>query len=750
MSQQIDELLNFAPCGYLSFTDDGLIVAVNFTLSELLEYPPDYLSGKIIDSILPIASRIFYQTHFFPLLKLHGKIEEIYFSLRAKQGNDIPMLINAVRRIQGESFVNNCIFIPIRQRIQFEDEILKAKKIAEAACLAQKQAEIALRQQYDRLILLGEITQRIRQFLDLSTIFEVSVREIRQSIHADRIGIFKFDPDSNFSDGEFVSEAVVEGFDSAIAAKISVHCFGGQYAASYQQGRIQVVEDIDKAELTECHRDILKRFQVRANLVFPLLEGTYLWGLLCIHQCSTPRQWQESEITFVQQIANQLAIAIKQASLFEQLQQELRDRQQAQQLLTERNQQLALTNAELDRATRLKDEFLANMSHELRTPLNAILGMAEGLQEKVFGEINQSQIKAIQMIERSGSHLLELINDILDVAKIESGQIKLDLTPTAIAPLCQSCLAFIKQQALTKRIQLEIKLQPHLPELLVDERRIRQVLINLLSNAVKFTPEGGKITIEVSREQQVFPTMRPTDIGMGIKKYIQIAVIDTGIGISPEGINKLFQPFIQIDSTLNRQYQGTGLGLALVKNLVEIHGGKVDLTSEVGVGSCFTVYLPFADDTEGALAVSQIPTKLISESHQPEQDIPHLILIAEDNEANIMTISSYLNAKGYHLLLAKNGQEAIALAKSNQPDLILMDIQMPVMDGIEATQQIRLDPNLVDIPIIAMTALAMSGDRDRCLDAGANKYLSKPMKLRQLETMIQELLNARGETDGTT
>ena len=244
--------------------------------------------------------------------------------------------------------------------------------------------------------------------------------------------------------------------------------------------------------------------------------------------------------------------------------------------------------------------------------------------------------------------------------------------------------------------------------------------------------------------------MRPTDIGMGIKKYIQIAVIDTGIGISPEGINKLFQPFIQIDSTLNRQYQGTGLGLALVKNLVEIHGGKVDLTSEVGVGSCFTVYLPFANDTEGALAVSQIPTKLISESHQPEQDIPHLILIAEDNEANIMTISSYLNAKGYHLLLAKNGQEAIALAKSNQPDLILMDIQMPVMDGIEATQQIRLDPNLVDIPIIAMTALAMSGDRDRCLDAGANKYLSKPMKLRQLETMIQELLNARGETDGTT
>jgi signal transduction histidine kinase len=743
MSQQIDELLNFAPCGYLSFTDDGLIVAVNFTLSELLEYPPDYLSGKIIDSILPIASRIFYQTHFFPLLKLHGKLEEIYFSLRAKQGNDIPMLINAVRRIQGESFVNNCIFIPIRQRIQFEDEILKAKKVAEAACLAQKQAEIALRQQYDRLILLGEITQRIRQFLDLSTIFEVSVREIRQSIHADRIGIFKFDPDSNFCDGEFVSESVVEGFDSVIAIKIRDHCFGGQYADSYQQSRIQVVEDIDKADLTECHRNILQRFQVRANLVFPLLEGTYLWGLLCIHQCSTPRQWQESEITFVQQIANQLAIAIKQARLFEQLQQELRDRQQAQQLLTDRNQQLALTNVELDRATRLKDEFLANMSHELRTPLNAILGMAEGLQEKVFGDVNQSQIRAIQTIERSGSHLLELINDILDVAKIESGQIKLDLTPTAIAPLCQSCLAFIKQQALAKRIQLEIKLQPYLPKLLIDERRIRQVLLNLLSNAVKFTPEGGKITIEVSQNQQIPLTIRSTDIAMGINKYIQIAIIDTGIGIASEDINKLFQPFIQIDSALNRQYQGTGLGLALVKSLVEIHGGKVELTSEIGVGSCFTVYLPFTDDTEGTLAAEQIPIQLISESSQPEQyttHIPRLILIAEDNEANIMTVSSYLNAKGYHILFAKNGQEAIAMTKAHHPDIILMDIQMPVMDGLAAIKQIRQDPSLSDIQIIALTALAMPRDRDLCIAAGANEYLSKPVKLKQLTTMIHNLL----------
>ena len=754
MSQQINELLNNAPCGFLSFNDDGSIVMINSTLLELLGYEADSLLGRKFELILPMASRIFYQTHFFPLLKLHGKIEEIYFSLRAKQGNDIPILINAVRRKQEESFFNDCIILPIRQRIKYEDEILKAKKVAEAATLAQKQAEFALRQQYERLILLREITQRIRQSLDLSTIFENSTQEIRQSIHADRVGIFKFYPDSNFNDGAFVSESVVEGFDSAIAIKIHDRCFGEQYAAFYHQGRIQTVDDINDAGLTECHRDILERFQVKANLVVPLLEGEHLWGLLCIHQCSKPRHWQDAEIEFVRQLANQLAIAIQQVSLFEQLQKELNERKQVEAQLTDSNQKLAIANEELIRATRLKDEFLANMSHELRTPLNAILGMTEGLQDRVFGSITEPQIKALQTIERSGSHLLELINDILDLAKIESGQVELDCTTVSINRLCQSSLVFIKQLALKKHIQLEIKLPLNLPDLLIDERRIRQVLINLLNNALKFTPEGGLITLEVSRQRRVgkrgsggvqevksnsvseFPSLRVSE---SPKDYLRIAVIDTGIGIAPENINKLFQPFIQIDSALNRQYAGTGLGLALVKRIVELHGGEVGLTSEVGVGSCFTIDLPSDASAPSSIDMESENVPVIAAS-QPIQQASPLILLAEDNEANITTFSGYLGAKGYRILLAKTGQEAIALAKSEKPDLILMDIQMPGMDGLEAMQQIRLDPNLVNIPMIALTALAMTGDRDRCLAAGANDYLSKPVKLKQLTAIIQELL----------
>ena len=404
-------------------------------------------------------------------------------------------------------------------------------------------------------------------------------------------------------------------------------------------------------------------------------------------------------------------------------------------------EQLQQTNQELARATRLKDEFLANMSHELRTPLNAILGMTEGLQEQVFGTISDRQRKALQTIESSGTHLLELINDILDVSKIVSGQITLDYAPTSITHLCQSSLTFIKQQAHQKRIQIHPKLQQNLPDLFVDERRIRQVLINLLNNAVKFTPEGGSITLEVGRHKLIDSHAEGSNIDL--KEFLEIKVIDTGIGIAAEDIQKLFKPFIQIDSALNRQYEGTGLGLALVKQLVELHDGQVGLTSELGVGSCFSILLPYARNMslspEALIGNEPDVTSTLEALDKVGLQSP-LILIAEDNQSNIMTISSYLVAKGYRIVLAYNGQEAIAMATSAQPDLILMDIQMPIMDGLEATKQIRQIPSLVNVPIIALTALAMEADRDRCIAAGANEYLSKPVKLKQLVSTIHQLL----------
>ena len=633
----------------------------------------------------------------------------------------------------------------------------------------RRKAEKLIQQQAEGERLLREITQRIRQSLDLVTIFNTATEEIRQFLNADRVGVLRFDPKSNNTQGEFVSESLIAGVTSIVAISIDEHCFGEKHTIYYQKGRIQSLDDIYQSNIKGCYRELLESFQIRANLVVPLLNGEDLWGLLCIHQCYEPRPWQQSEIEFVQQIANQLAIAIQQANLFEQIQKELTERQQAESRLTESNQQLAISNQELARttrlkdeflanmlisnqqlaisneelarATRLKDEFLANMSHELRTPLNAILGMSEALQEQVFGTINQEQKESIETIASSGKHLLELINDILDVAKIESGQVEIDCSQTSIDELCQSSLPFVKQQALRKRIHLELKIAPNLPELFIDERRIRQALINLLSNAIKFTPERGRVSLAVSLQQN--PAKITNEIMNEIMSEIRFAVTDTGIGISPENLQKLFQPFVQIDGALNRQNSGTGLGLALVKSIVEMHKGTVSVTSEVGVGSCFTIALP----CENLSMSSPIYTNQSTGSLEPSPDngiaegLPTLLL-AEDNEANKLTISRYLKARGYQLLFAKDGREAIDLARSMRPDLILMDIQMPNIDGIEAIKIIRGSniPELANIPILALTALAMIGDRDRCIEAGANEYLTKPVKLNQLATIIKQIL----------
>lgn len=404
-------------------------------------------------------------------------------------------------------------------------------------------------------------------------------------------------------------------------------------------------------------------------------------------------------------------------------------------------EKLALSNQELIRATRLKDEFLANMSHELRTPLNAILGNTEILTEQVFGELNNRQIKSLKTIESSSNHLLSLINDILDVAKIEAGQITLECVSTDVKNLSQSALVFVQQQAQKKGIQLESRFADNLPYLPLDQRRIRQALINLLNNAVKFTPQGGKITLEISicKEESSQESLITGGENNIMKTFIRFAVIDTGIGIAPENIEKLFKPFIQIDSALNRKYSGTGLGLSLVKQIAELHGGSVRVESQLGKGSCFYLDLPYIFASCNLSQSPASPSQNVSNSVQLNTT-SRVILVAEDNENNISTMTDYLKAKGYQLLIARNGLEALSLTKNHHPDVIIMDIQMPEMDGLDAIALIRQDEDIKDIPIIAATALTMEGDEQRCLNAGANSYMSKPLRLRELVDKIEALL----------
>ena len=413
---------------------------------------------------------------------------------------------------------------------------------------------------------------------------------------------------------------------------------------------------------------------------------------------------------------------------------DISERKELEETLRRHSQQLSEANHELARASRLKDEFLANMSHELRTPLNGILGISESLHEEVYGPLNPRQHRAILDVEDCGRHLLDLINDILDVAKIEAGKVELELGSLDVEQVCQASHRLIKEAALKKQISVAVVIDRSLRQLVADQRRLKQILVNLLSNAVKFTPQGGKIGLDV--------------VGDRVKREVRFTVWDTGIGISPADQTRLFQPFLQLDSGLSRHYEGTGLGLVLVKRLTEMHGGALHIESEVGKGSRFTVVLPWiendsrsdeAEDSSQPVAVS------VSCSAPHEPGATPLILIVDDNTFSVRGLKDYLVFKGYCVELAADGETAIERAEGLHPDLIFMDIQMPGMDGLEAIRRIRLVPGLSAIPIVALTALAMPGDRDRTLEAGATEYVSKPASLDQLHRLIRSLLRTPDE-----
>jgi PAS domain S-box-containing protein len=386
-------------------------------------------------------------------------------------------------------------------------------------------------------------------------------------------------------------------------------------------------------------------------------------------------------------------------------------------------------NLELARAVRMKDEFLANMSHELRTPLNGILGLSEILLDGQRGPLNERQTKYVNTIEASGRHLLSLINDLLDFSKIEAGKFELHPEIVAVSDVCQACLDFVKEQAIQKSILLEFQPETAEFKLWVDQRCLKQILTNLLSNAVKFTQPSGKVTLKV--------TANP------LGKRLEFSICDTGIGIAAADLSRLFTPFTQLDSGLSREQEGTGLGLALVKKLTDIHGGAITVTSEVGLGSCFTVALPW----EPGLDLQADPSEFTAllQAHQAQGVDSALnslstILLVEDNETNRMMVGDFLESLGYQVLFANNGQEALNQVAAGHPDLILMDLQMPEMDGLEAIRRLRADPRFLSIPIVALTALAMPNDRERSLAAGANEYLSKPVSLKELAELLIRLL----------
>ncbi|MBI5690620.1 MAG: response regulator [Verrucomicrobia bacterium] len=398
------------------------------------------------------------------------------------------------------------------------------------------------------------------------------------------------------------------------------------------------------------------------------------------------------------------------------------------QRVQERTAELEAARAVAESASRAKSEFLASMSHELRTPLSVILGNASLLEDRTLGPLQDRQADSIRAIDESGRHLLSLINDLLDLSKIEAGMLELDYSDVHAVDLAEASLRLVRAEAEKK--SLTLLFEPECERSLAfaaDQRRVKQILVNLLGNAVKFTPAGGRVRLGITVDPE---------------RAVAFQVTDTGIGIATELQPKLFRPFVQIDSRLSREFSGTGLGLALVKQLCDLHGGSVSLESSPGKGSTFSVSLPLRRVT---LSRTPFPGNTPAPRTLKIAGRPR-ILVAEDHATNIAVLQAFFLGEACEPVYARDGVEAIERAFAARPDIILMDVQMPRMDGLEAIRRLRADPRTSDVPIICLTALAMAGDRQRCLDAGANEFLCKPCDFQALTATINHLLGATKPT----
>ncbi len=373
-----------------------------------------------------------------------------------------------------------------------------------------------------------------------------------------------------------------------------------------------------------------------------------------------------------------------------------------------------------ERTSRAKDDFLAGMSHELRTPLNAVIGLSTILGREIHGELNEKQHEYVSQIESSGRHLLELINDILDLAKIEAQKLEPEPAAVAVGPLVEAAVAVLRETALAKQLQLELAVDAGLPAVWADARRTKQVLLNLLSNAVKFTESGGRVGV----------TAKVTGA------MLAVTVWDTGIGIPADRHDQVFMPFEQLDSYVAHDHVGTGLGLALSRSFVQMQGGTMSVESEPGAGSRFTFTLPLhgtpsAADVDGG-----------GDGNLSTGPLQAQVLVVEDNEVNRLLVTDHLAVHGIRTAVAADGDEALEMARNLRPDLILMDVQLPSKDGLTVTRELKADAATQHIPIVAVTALAMEGDEERCIEAGCDGYLSKPFDPDDMLAIVEEFLTA--------
>jgi signal transduction histidine kinase/CheY-like chemotaxis protein len=581
----------------------------------------------------------------------------------------------------------------------------------------QRSRELA--RSVEELRALGAVSQAVNSTLDLQTVLTTVVSHAVELSGTDGGAIYEFDTASQV----FELRATLGMTAELIAAVETAQIRLGETVIGQAAARRAAVQVADLREAPEYPvRDELEREGFRALLAVPLLRENEILGALVVRR-KTPGAFDQATVGLLQTFANQSVLAIQNARLFQELEDKSR---------------------QLEIASQHKSEFLANMSHELRTPLNAIIGFSEVLLEQMFGELNEKQDEYLQDILSSGRHLLSLINDILDLSKVEAGHMELELDTFSLPEALENGLTMVKERASRHGITLDLEVDPRLGLIQADERKIKQVVFNLLSNAVKFTPDGGQVTISAAVQGN----------------EIVVAVRDTGIGITPEDQVRIFEEFQQARHQGSQTQEGTGLGLTLVKRFVELHGGRVSVQSEVGVGSTFRFALPLATvalpdsslawtdangtshtaapgagDGEAAAANGAAVSGMSPLA--PLARPGSTVLIVEDDTSAAALLTVHLQNAGFQVVTARDGLEALEMARILHPDGITLDVVLPRLDGWDLLAQLKADPELADIPVVIVSMLDQRG---KGFALGAAEYLVKPVDREHLLGALRRLI----------